>query len=160
MHKTLPLEYTFHQTFLTLSVPITLFSHPKTATCKSDLLLFPFIKCNFIPHTFFTKKTHRIFLKQPRTDLYISILQIGEHKYVIISKNTFAFLQRTSQDGIKRYSLIVQNLQFLCKRKFNSVQSSHSVVSDSLRPHELQHARPPCPSPTPGVHSNSRPSSR
>ena len=31
-----------------------------------------------------------------------------------------------------------------------SVQFSHSVVSDSLRPHELQHARPPCPSPTPG----------
>ena len=41
-----------------------------------------------------------------------------------------------------------------------SVQLSHSVVSDSLRPHESQHARPPCPSPTPGVHSNSRPLSR
>ena len=39
-------------------------------------------------------------------------------------------------------------------------QFSHSVVSDSLRPHELQHARPPCPSPTPGVHSNLCPSSR
>ena len=38
-----------------------------------------------------------------------------------------------------------------------SVQFSRSVVSDSLRPHELQHARPPCPSPTPGVHSNSHP---
>ena len=33
-------------------------------------------------------------------------------------------------------------------------------MSDSLRPHELQHARPPCPSPTPGVHSDSRPSSQ
>ena len=41
----------------------------------------------------------------------------------------------------------------------SSVQYSHSVMSDSLRPHELQHTRPPCPSPTPGVHSNSRPSS-
>ena len=41
-----------------------------------------------------------------------------------------------------------------------SVQFSHSVVSDSLRPHESQHTRPPCPSPTPGVHSNSSPSSR
>ena len=41
----------------------------------------------------------------------------------------------------------------------HSVQFSHSVVSDSLRPHESQHARPPCPSPTPGVHSNSCPSS-
>ena len=38
-------------------------------------------------------------------------------------------------------------------------QFSRSVVSDSLRPHESQHARPPCPSPTPGVHSDSRPSS-
>ena len=42
----------------------------------------------------------------------------------------------------------------------SSVQFSHSVVSDSLQPHESQHARPPCPSPTPGVHSDSRPSSR
>ena len=38
-----------------------------------------------------------------------------------------------------------------------SVQLSCSVVSDSLRPHESQHARPPCPSPSPGVHSDSRP---
>ena len=42
---------------------------------------------------------------------------------------------------------------------FSSVQFSHSVVSNSLRPHESQHARPPCPSPAPGVHSDSRPSS-
>ena len=41
-----------------------------------------------------------------------------------------------------------------------SVQFSRSVTSDSLQPHELQHARPPCPSPTPGVHSNSCPSSQ
>ena len=41
-----------------------------------------------------------------------------------------------------------------------SVQFSHSVMSDSLQPHELQHARPPYPSPTPRVHSNSRPSSQ
>ena len=39
-------------------------------------------------------------------------------------------------------------------------QFSRSVMSDSLRPHEPQHARPPCPSPTPGVYSNSCPSSR
>ena len=43
---------------------------------------------------------------------------------------------------------------------FSSVQFSCSVVSDFLQPHELQHARPPCPSPTPGVHTNSRPSSQ
>ena len=42
----------------------------------------------------------------------------------------------------------------------SSVQFSRSGVSDSLRPHELQHTRPPCLSPTPRVHSNSCPSSR
>ena len=48
-----------------------------------------------------------------------------------------------------------------CPEKcISSVQFSHSVVSDSLQPHEPQHARPPCPSPTPGVHANSCPSSR
>ena len=43
---------------------------------------------------------------------------------------------------------------------FSSVQSSHSVVSDSLRPSALQHTRPPCPSPTPGACSDSCPSSQ
>ena len=41
----------------------------------------------------------------------------------------------------------------------HSGQFSRSVMSDSLQPHELQHTRPPCPSPTPGVYSNSCPSS-
>ena len=41
-----------------------------------------------------------------------------------------------------------------------SVQFSHSIVSDSLRPHGLQHARRPCPLPTPGVYPNSSPLSR
>ena len=44
--------------------------------------------------------------------------------------------------------------------KFSLVQFSRSVVSDSLQPHESQHARPPCPSPTPGIHSDSRPLSQ
>ena len=43
---------------------------------------------------------------------------------------------------------------------FSSVQFDRSVMSDCLRPHESQHARPPYSSPIPGVHSNSRPSSR
>ena len=44
--------------------------------------------------------------------------------------------------------------------QFSSVQFSHSVVSYSLQPHELQHARPPCPSPTPGVYPNPCPLSQ
>ena len=47
-----------------------------------------------------------------------------------------------------------------CAIQFSSVQFSRSVVFDSLRPHESQHARPPCPSPTPRVHSDSRPLSQ
>ena len=55
-----------------------------------------------------------------------------------------------------KYSGITPEMHSLC---YQSVQFSHSVVSDSWRPHESQHARPPCPSPSPGVHSDSRPSS-
>ena len=44
--------------------------------------------------------------------------------------------------------------------QFSSVQFSRSVVSNSLRPHESQHSRLPCPSPTPRVHSDSRPLSQ
>ena len=44
--------------------------------------------------------------------------------------------------------------------KINSVQFSYSVVSNSLQPHGLQHARPPCPSPTPRVYPNSYPLSQ
>ena len=46
------------------------------------------------------------------------------------------------------------------KETISSVQFSHSVMSDSLRPPESQHARPLCPSPTPGVHPNSCPFSQ
>ena len=45
----------------------------------------------------------------------------------------------------------------LVSQRVSSVQFSHSVVSDSLRPHEPQHVRPPCPSPTPGIHPNPYP---
>ena len=47
-----------------------------------------------------------------------------------------------------------------CFSHFSSLQFIHSVVFDSLQPHEPQHTRPPCPSPTPGVHPNPCPSSR
>ena len=50
--------------------------------------------------------------------------------------------------------------EHLLSFQFSSVQFSPSVVPDSLQPHESQHARLPCPSPTPGVHSNSCPLSR
>ena len=54
----------------------------------------------------------------------------------------------------------VKEISVVHKDKTSSVQFSRSVMSNSLRPNELQHAGPPCPSPTPGVYSNSCPSSR
>ena len=57
----------------------------------------------------------------------------------------------------RQMSLFLLNKCLLVK--LFSVQFSCSVVSDSLWPHESQHTRPPCPSPTPGVHSDSSPSS-
>ena len=66
---------------------------------------------------------------------------------------------------VYRYSHFEKQFNsFLYKVKqiatFSPVQFSRSVVSDSLWPHESWHARPPCPSPTPRVHSNSHPLSR
>ena len=61
----------------------------------------------------------------------------------------------SSQAGSLSFELTWKNLQ-----RISSVQFSRSVVSDSLWPHEPQHARPPCPSPTPGAYSNPCPSGR
>ena len=55
---------------------------------------------------------------------------------------------------------VFSNKSVLHIRLPSSVQFSRSVLSASLQPHESQHARPPSPSPTPGVHSDSRPSSQ
>jgi len=60
-----------------------------------------------------------------------------------------------------RYSSILSvNFHYSSSLTYNGIQFSSSVVSDSLWPHESQHPRPPCPSPTPGVHSDSCPSSQ
>ena len=64
-----------------------------------------------------------------------------------------AYLIRLNDNSSDLYSSIQLELN-------SSVQFSHSVVSNSLWPHGLQHARPPCPSPTPGVYPNSCPLSR
>jgi len=67
---------------------------------------------------------------------------------------------RPSSDSLSVDLFILDILHKWNYTIFCLVQFSHSVVSDSLWPHESQHARPPRPSPTPRVHSNSRPSSR
>ena len=76
--------------------------------------------------------------------------------YSAIKKNAFeSILMR----WMKLEPIIQSEVSQKGKRQYSnsSVQFSLSVVSDSSRPHESQHARPPCPSPTLGVHSNSGP---
>ena len=81
----------------------------------------------------------------------------------------FSILDLTFLIGIGWYIIIILIWSFLVILNiflsllgiyiYTSVQFSHPVVSDSLWPHKSKHARPPCPSPTPGVYSNSCPSS-
>ena len=61
---------------------------------------------------------------------------------------------------IKFWFSFERRISQLLNRICWNYQFSHSVVSDSLRSHESQHARPPCPSPTPRVHPDSRPLSQ
>ena len=68
--------------------------------------------------------------------------------------NSTNFTDSTSKWG-KKYMITMQCSK--SHKKFSSVQFSRSVMSDSLRSHESKHSRPPCPSPTPGVYSNSCP---
>ena len=67
---------------------------------------------------------------------------------------------KQSQTFVMIAEQIIKSKTFLyISLVFSSVQFSCSVVSDSLRPHESQHTRPPCPSPNPGIYPNSCPSS-
>ena len=63
------------------------------------------------------------------------------------------FLMKVKEESEKvGLKLSIQKTKVMASGPIRSDQISHSVVSDSLRPHESQHARPPCPSPTPGIH--------
>ena len=74
---------------------------------------------------------------------------------------SFSFSVSPSSELLGLISCRMDWLEFLVGNiRFSSVQFSLSVMSASLRPHESQHTRLPCPSPTPGVHPNSCPSSR
>ena len=120
-----------------------------------------------MPHCFF-QWNHGIF----RLSKYLSkIQQYPEHTHYLVPLSTFLYIVYKNQSFyiskmIKRPSNIIYLCVCmyvyicLCVSLYMSVQFSCSVMSDSLRPHELQHSRPPCPSPTPGVHSDSRPLSQ
>ena len=91
----------------------------------------------------FSVLTHRVVL-----DTYF-----GENEWMMEWIHKFKLVERgiarQAEDSAREHFQVWQSVQFSC-----------SVVSDSLRPHESQHARPPCPSPTPRFHWDSCPSSQ
>ena len=92
-----------------------------------------------------------------------SILPVVHTKFLDVTYLCFIPIPNLSGNPVVLFSKYRQNLvnSFLKhSTEYSSLQFSRSVLSNSLWAHELQHARPPCPSPTPGVHSNSCPLSR
>ena len=107
-----------------------------------DLLTIPsrvghIVLRSLAPYTWQNNKSYS-FLFHPKLCLHVSIWNRGQ-------------ILATFSQNVSGYIKL---------RKFSSVQFSCSVVSDSLQPHESQHTRPPCSSPTPGIYSNTCPSSR
>ena len=102
----------------------------------------------FINENFFKKWSLQSFSTLKCND-YSDIVNCLRHSNVIRSH-----LSATSHTSFAKHfevGTILFRFQF---HRYGSVQFSHSVVSDSLRCHEPQHARPPCSSPTSGVHPN------
>ena len=90
-------------------------------------------------------------------DIFKNIFKI----YILNIYNIFKYILKDILKNITHIFKYISGDKFLPRRvlylnslgsQFSSVHFSHSVVSDSLRPHESQHAKPPCLSPTPGVH--------
>ena len=80
-------------------------------------------------------------------------MEEGESSYIIVGNvNWYNHCGKRMEVTEKQ-----TNKQTNKKIELPSVQFSHSVLSEFLRPHESQHATPPCPSPAPGVHTDSRP---
>ena len=108
----------------------------------------------FICNTPMISRTHQSLLSQENDSpvlpsVILSILCCKKWSVVI-----------SSSPLLLPSSLLPKSLSTKFQGHISSVQFSHPVMSDSLRPHESQHARPPCPSPTLGVHPDSRPSSQ
>ena len=113
------------------------------------------------------KDTYRLKVKAWRKIFHANRDQKKAGVAILISDKIDFKTTAVKRDNEGHYIMIKRSIQEeditiinIYAPNISSVQFSHSVVSDSLRPHESQHAKPPCPSPTPGVHSDSRPSSQ
>ena len=101
-------------------------------------------------------------MDEAQTRIKIAGRNIGNLRYaddttlMAESKELKSLLMKVKQESEKvGLKLNIQKTKIMASGPISSVQFSCSVVSDSLRPHESQHTRPPCPSPTPRVHSDS-----
>ena len=100
----------------------------------------------------------------PKIRLYI-LAYLTYHFFwekLVVPKYGMLYYSRCSETGwktsvplIKLQYLFINKSTYMAWEKFSSVRFTRSVMSNSFWPHELQHARPPCPSPTPRVHTDS-----
>ena len=116
------------------------------------------------------------FFQQHKRRLYTWTSPDGQHRnqigYILYSQRWRSSVQsaktRLGADCGSDHELLIAKFRLKLKKVGKTTRSfiqsvsqfSRSVVSDSLRPHESQHARPPCPSPSPRVHSDSHPLSQ
>ena len=100
----------------------------------------------------------------PATSSWSPLLLLGPYLFCPLLWPSLHEMFPGSSSFLEENSSLSHSIVFLEEKlrtaMFSSVQFSHSVMSDSLQPRESQHARPPCPSPTPGIHPNPCPSSQ
>ena len=114
-----------------------------------------FKKIEIIPSIFSDHNAVRLDLKYRRKNI--------KNPNIWRLNSTLLNNQQITEEIKKEIKICIEmneNENTTTQNLFSSVQFSRSVMSNSLQPYESQHARPPCLSPTPGVHSDSHPSSR
>ena len=131
----------------------------KDQTCGSYIgkqVLYPWATKE--PHTILHTYQNKVSLKNS-LDTETELKQGLSLKIITRITTEFKLTCNNTQMLVSLFFIIVISRHIVVSSGilWTSVQLSCSVMSDSLRPHESQHARPPCPSPSLGVHSNSHP---
>ena len=165
----LPPSSPFHPSRLLSSPGLSSLSHTSAGYLNNLYILFVYSLPPYLDVTLFQASLHTLLWKnQSPHELYIAMSEVLEllnlvtpvervsAKMKLINPISFSLLTDKDTEAQGTWMICLSSHSKL----ISSVRFSRSLVSDSLRPHELQHARPPCPSPAPGVHSNSHPSSR
>ena len=122
---------------------------PRKLKCKCSM------QCNWILCVLLVKECNDLSKRCVKSQAVENKISDSFENWNLFNHGSFFFFFRAHI--ILSHNAILEAFSF---SKKESVQFSRSVVSDFLWPHELQHARPPCPSPTPGVHPNPCPLSQ